>query len=158
MKKVIVLLIVSFCFSNYTYYIAEPMAEVSNTAVHETWRVKFNCDSACENKKDCGLVINKEKEESFSVDCSCGNCDVNALITVGNPSDNTIITQAKSSLAKNVLWKMMQVELKQKHADAKFQVTSVEVALNHGKVIVFFNYQLLDQENELTIQIVDMFN
>lgn len=156
MKKIVALILVSFCFCQFTYCIEEPTNQDNHTEIHETWRVKFNCDASCSNT-NCGLALVKNDDESYNLVCSCENCAINSAVSQGNKDEN-IINQAKLSLVKNAVWKMMQIEMKQKYVNAEFSVKEIDVALNHGQVLVFFNCLLLEENKEISIQVVDMFN
>ena len=132
-----------------------PSFETENLLVHETWRVIFSCDNACDDKA-CQLALTENETNELNCNCKSG-CKINAQVSVGNNDVNTI-NEAKNSLLKNAVWKMIQLEIKQKYANAAFQVKSIEVALNHGQKLVFFNCLLLDEKREVNIQVVDMFN
>jgi hypothetical protein len=155
MKKLVALILVSFCFCQFTYCLEETTKQDNYTEIHETWRVKFNCDSACNT--NCGLDLIENEDESYKLVCSCEGCSITSTVSLGNKNENTI-DQAQKSLVKNVVWKMMQIEMKQKYAGADFGVKEIDVALNHGQVIVLFNCLLLKENKVVSIQVVDMFN
>jgi hypothetical protein len=156
MKKVISFFLVIFCFVGLAYSHEKPVNNDVSTVVHETWRVKFNCDKACDNASNCGLQLNTEVSESFELDCTCNDCQVVSQVSLGSNTED-IVNQAKNSLLKEVVWKMLHIEIKQKYADQDFSVSAIDVALNHGQVIVFFNCSLLADKKEVTIQVTDLF-
>jgi len=155
MKKIVALIFVGFCFYQFTDCLGMSVNQDTYIEIHETWRVKFNCDSTCSN--NCGLELVKNDDESYNLVCSCESCAINSAVSLGN-NDENIINKAKLSLVKNAIWKMMQIEVKQKYAGADFSVKEIDVALNHGQIIVFFNCLLLKENKEVSIQVVDMFN
>lgn len=157
MKKLAVLFIINCCLT----FVANAhnswvLNETWNNNIHETWRVSFACDGSCEKNK-CSLELNTSKNGESVVVCTCESCDVTSKVSAGNVNDISM-SQAKKSLAKSAIWKMMQVEIKQKYAGTNFKVNRIDVALNHGKTIVFFNCLFIDDNKEVIIKVVDMFN
>lgn len=154
MKKIIAVLFVSLCFGAFAFCHEKPMNHDKSSVVHETWRVKFYCDKSCEDAADCGLQLTKG--EAAALSCSCEGCQINTQTNHGI-NDEKNITQAKLSLLKKEVWKMMQIEIQQKHADVDVCVSSIDVALNHGQVLVFFNCLLVKEKKEVVIQVADIF-